>query len=270
MKKTMLLSKKIGLILISVVLSSTLFAENSKIKGMVKAEQYQKLLEKSYISDSRDNGSMELTLLPDTVYSDKVKASMIEKGDKNYPFTYEGLYLLNKQWLLENSNSTKSEITIEDVSRITRSVSKMQGMKYYSTTKKKECVLYEKTYMVDKENGKTAIPDQNTGNADGQISYCMQDDNSFGVNHYMLKYFQSEDSMMAQFNITDTMGLGPFKAIYPGKMVINIVVVDCGEDLLLYMNTDLDSVKFPGIKAQITDSMTSRMDAVYKWFITQF
>ena len=66
------------------------------------------------------------------------------------------------------------------------------------------------------------------------------------------------------------MGIGPFKAIYPDKMIINILVIDCGDDLLLYLNTDLDSVKYPGIKGQITDSMSSRMDAVYKWFITQF
>ena len=66
------------------------------------------------------------------------------------------------------------------------------------------------------------------------------------------------------------MGIGPFNAIYPGKMKINILVVDCGEDILLYLNTDLDSVKFPGIKGQITDSMSSRMNAVYKWFTTQF
>ena len=66
------------------------------------------------------------------------------------------------------------------------------------------------------------------------------------------------------------MGIGPFKAIYPEKMKINILVIDCGEDLLLYMNTDLDSVKFPGIKGQITDSMSARMNAVYNWFITQF
>jgi hypothetical protein len=146
----------------------------------------------------------------------------------------------------------------------------MQGMTYYSSTKKKECVLYEKTYMIAGPNDKTKIADQNTGNADGQISYCLQDDNSFGVNTYKLSYFQKGDTLLCNFSILDKMGLGPFKAIYPGKMVINILVIDCGDDLLLYLNTDLDSVKFPGIKAQITDSMSSRMDAVYKWFITQF
>ncbi len=252
------------------VFASSMFAENTKAKGMVKAEQYQKLLKEGSVFDSRDNGSMVLTLLPETVYSEKIKASMVEKDSKNFPFTYEGLYLLNKQDLLKKSNSTKETITIEDVSKITRSVSKMQGMKYYSSTKKKETVLYDKCYMIADENSKTAIPDQNTGSADGQVSYCLQDDSSFGINRYKLSYFQNEDTLMCQFRIVDTMGLGPFKAIYPGKMVINIVVVDCGEDLLLYMNTDLDSVKFPGIKGQITDSMTSRMDAVYNWFIKQF
>lgn len=270
MKKTMLLQKKLGLILFSVIFSSSLFAENAKVKEMVKAEQYQKLLNEGSIFDSRDNGSMVLTLLPETVYSEKVKASMVEKDSKDFPFTYEGLYLLNKQDLLKKSNSSKTSITIDDVSVITRSVSKMQGMKYYSTTKKKETVLYDKCFMIADEKGKTAIPDKNTGNADGQVSYCLQDDSSFGINRYKLSYFQNEDTLMCQFRIVDTMGLGPFKAIYPGKMVINIVVVDCGDDLLLYMNTDLDSVKFPGIKAQIVDSMTSRMNAVYEWFTTQF
>jgi hypothetical protein len=146
----------------------------------------------------------------------------------------------------------------------------MQGMKYYSTTKKKECVLYDKAYMIAGPGDERKIEDQNTGNADGQISYCLQDDNSFGKNTYKLSYFQQEDTLLCQFSILDKMGLGPFKAIYPGKMTINILVIDCGEDILLYLNTDLDSVKFPGIKGQITDSMSSRMDAVYEWFITQF
>ena len=95
-------------------------------------------------------------------------------------------------------------------------------------------------------------------------------DNSFGPNRYKLCYFQNENQLLAQFNLVDVMGLGPFKAIYPGKFINNILVIDCGEDFLLYLCTDLDSVKFPGIKGQIVDSMTSRMDAIYKWFITQF
>ena len=244
--------------------------ENAKVKELVASQYYDKLVSKGVVSQYRDDGSKGFKLLPKTFYAAKINESQIEKDPKNFPYTYEGLYLLSKKDLLAKGKSGKSTITIDDVSVVVRSVSKMQGMTYYSSTKKKEAVLYDKVYMIAGPGKKTKIDDQNKGNADGQVSYCLQDDASFGVNTYKLSYFQKDDSLLCRFDIMDKMGLGPFNAIYPGKMVINILVIDCGDDLLLYLNTDLDSVKFPGIKGQITDSMSTRMDAVYKWFTTQF
>ena len=266
------LIKKMSLILLaSAAFAGNCFAaENARVKELVGSKYYDALVKKGVVSEYRDDGSKGFRLLPETAYSSKINESQIQKDEKNYPYTYEGLYLLSKKDLLAKSGSSKNTITIDDVSVVVRSVSKMQGMTYYSTTKKKECVLYETTYMIAGPEDKTPVADKNTGNADGQISYCIQDDNSFGVNTYKLSYHQSEDSLYCNFCILDKMGIGPFKAIYPEKMKINILVIDCGEDLLLYMNTDLDSVKFPGIKGQITDSMSARMNAVYNWFITQF
>lgn len=266
------LIKKMSLALFAgaVFAGNAFAAENAKVKSLVNSQYYAALVKNGIVADYRDNGSNKLLLIPESVYSEKIKSNMIAKTPKNYPYTYEGLYLLNKKDLLAKGSSGKNSINIDDVSKVVRSVSKMQGMKYYSTTKKKECVLYEKAYMIAGPGNTTKVEDQNTGNADGQISYCLQDDNSFGVNTYKLSYYQKEDTLLCRFEILDKMGIGPFNAIYPGKMVINILVIDCGEDLLLYLNTDLDSIKFPGIKGQITDSMSSRMDAVYKWFITQF
>lgn len=272
MRNKLTFVRKIICILSAGVLFSGLcFAgENAKVKELVSSKYYDTLVKKGVVSQYRDDGSKGFNLLPQTIYASKINESQIAKEEKNFPFTYEGLYLLNKKELLAKGTKGKSTITIDDVSVVVRSVSKMQGMTYYSSTKKKECVLYEKAYMIAGPGKKTKIADQNTGNADGQVSYCLQDDNSFGVNTYKLSYFQKDDSLLCRFDIMDKMGLGPFNAIYPGKMVINILVIDCGDDLLLYLNTDLDSIKFPGIKGQITDSMSTRMDAVYKWFITQF
>ncbi len=272
MRNKLTFVRKIICILSAGVLFSGLcFAgENAKVKELVSSKYYDTLVKKGVVSQYRDDGSKGFNLLPQTIYTSKINESQIAKEEKNFPFTYEGLYLLNKKELLAKGTKGKSTITIDDVSVVVRSVSKMQGMTYYSSTKKKECVLYEKAYMISGPGKKTKIADQNTGNADGQVSYCLQDDNSFGVNTYKLSYFQKDDSLLCRFDIMDKMGLGPFNAIYPGKMVINILVIDCGDDLLLYLNTDLDSIKFPGIKGQITDSMSTRMDAVYKWFITQF
>ncbi len=272
MKNKLTLVRKMGCLLVAGVLlgGNCIAGENAKVKELIDSKNYDTLISKGLVAQYREDGSSGFNLLPKTVYSSGINQTQVAKEPKNFPYTYEGLYLLSKKDLLAKGNSGKSTITINDVSRVVRSISKMQGMKYYSTTKKKECVLYEKTYMIAGPNDKTKIEDQNTGNADGQVSYCLQDDNSFGVNTYKLSYRQNEDTLWCNFSIMDKMGIGPFKAIYPGKMIINILVIDCGDDLLLYLCTDTDSVKFPGIRGQITDSMSSRMDAVYKWFITQF
>lgn len=262
--------KKIFAVSIFLGICFCLFAENPKIKELVDEKYYEKLVKDGSITIYRDDGSSDYLLLPKSEYAEQIKKCKIAKEKKNYPFVYEALYILNKKDLIKSSNSSAENLDITDVSRICRSVSKMQGMKYYSTTKKKECVLYEKTYMIAGPDDKTPIADQNTGSADGQVSYCLQDDNSFGINTYKLSYRQNEESLWCNFSILDKMGIGPFKAIYPGKMIINILVIDCDDDLLLYLCTDTDSVKFPGIKGQITNSMSARMEAVYKWFKTQF
>ena len=270
-KKTSFVKKMSMVLFAGAALTASTFAgENAKAKSLVDPKYYSELTKKGIVSTYRDDGAKGFFLLPESIYKNKIIETQVTKQEKNYPYTYEALYLLNKKDLLAKGKSGKDSITIDDVSVVVRSVSKMQGMTYYSTTKKKECVLYETTYMIVGPEDKTPVADKNTGNADGQISYCIQDDNSFGVNTYKLSYHQSEDSLYCNFCILDKMGIGPFKAIYPEKMKINILVIDCGEDLLLYMNTDLDSVKFPGIKGQITDSMSARMNAVYNWFITQF
>ena len=248
----------------------SIHSQSEKLKSLVPSDIYYDLLYSGKYTEYRDDGSMTLKYLPETEYSQIIRDGMVEKDKKNYPFTFEGVYCAKKTDLLNNPNASASDLTIDDVSRVCRSVSKMQGMTYYSTTKKKVRVLYDKAYMVKSENSNEQIPDENTGNADGQVSYCMQDDASFGKNHYKLTYHQNEDTLLCEFSITDTMGLGLFKAIYPGKMKIYILVTDCGEDLLVYLCTDLDSVKYPGIKDQITDSMTTRMNAVYEWFYKQF
>lgn len=266
------LMKKMGLMLFAgAVFAGTAFAgENDKVKGMVSTQLYEQLVKEGSIADYRYDGSEEFKLLPKTVYSEGLFRTMIKKEPGNFPYTYEGLHLIKKADLLKQGNSGKTSITIDDVSKVVRSLSTMEGLKYYSTTRNKEMVLFKKCYMIAGAGDKTKVPDQNTGNADGQISYCLQDDSSFGENTYRLTYHQNEDSLWCNFTILDKMGIGPFRPIHPGKMIINILVVDCGDDILLYLCTDTDSVKLPGIKGQITKSMLARMNAVYEWFKTQF
>ena len=266
-------TKKFALIIFSVIFAVSAFAQTKNVKDLVPAKYYDELIRDGYVLRS-SNGSNGFLLLPNSSYSGKLKASSVEKEKGNFPFVYEGLYFISKNDILNESHSSKTSITIDDVAKVCRSVSKMEGMEYYSHSRKRNEVLYEEAYMISEDDldarKPKAIPDQNTGNANGQVSYCLQKDSSFGRNKYKLMYFQNNDELFTQFILMDKMGIGPFNALYPEKMKINLLVVDCGDDLLLYLCTDVDAKKFPGIEGMIKDSMTARMEAVYNWFRKQF
>ena len=216
--------KKIAVVLFTAVFAAGAFAQESKkfvdVKTIVPTSLYDELMSKGSILKNSD-GANGFLLLPETYYSDKVKESAVIKEDGNFPFVYEGLYYLNKADILKASNSTKKEITIDDVARVCRSVSKMQGMEYFSHRRNKYRVLYERCYMIDEKDldkkNPDPIPDQNTGNADGQVSYCFQDDSSFGANKYKLSYHQHDNELFTQFVLMDKMGAGPFNALIQEK-----------------------------------------------------
>ena len=271
MKKNL---KKIALILVSAIFVGTLFAQQVvDVKEMVPPQYLDELISNGRVIVSSD-GSKGFQLLPETYYTAQIRASEVEKEEKNFPFIYEGLYYLNKDEILKTSNSSKTDITIDDVAVVVRSVSKMEGMEYYSNRRGRYEVLYDECYTIREEDldvrRPERIPDQNFGPADGQVIYCQQKDSSFGRNKYKLSYHQHDNELFTQFVLMDNMGAGPFNALYPGKMKINLLVVDCGDNLLLYLCTDVDSKKFPGIAGMIVDSMTARMEAVYNWFLKQF
>jgi len=236
---------------------TSLFAQKAaKRVEQITGEYYEKLVKNGKLTMSSVLGSANLWLLPQTEYAFEIKNSLVTKQEKDFSFTYETLYYIEKQ------------ASIEKISEIARSISKMEGLKYYSTTKKKEQVLYKNAYMVDGKDSKKEIPDQNKGNADGQISYCLMDDNHFGKTIYELSYNQSKEELLTTFSNQDDMGYGPFRLIQPEKLVINLLVEPCEDGIVVYLCADLSCKNFPGLKDSITDSISTRIDAISKWFIS--
>ena len=98
----------------------------------------------------------------------------------------------------------------------------------------------------------------------------MLDDASFGENVYKMDYSQSEDCLCAILRIEDPMGIGPVKAIKGGNLIVYYLVVDSDDSYVIYLAVNGTYKKMPGMKKQISDSLNSRLEAVYDWFITQF
>lgn len=246
------------------------FSQTNDVKKLVPAKYLDQLLKDGQVEIIHEEEKDDYVLLPSTVYDSKINGNRIIKGNKDFPFVFEGLYYVSKDELKKQSNSSDDVIDMNDVSRVLRSISKMQGMTYYSNTRKKYKTLYKKAYTISSPDSKTAIADNIEGSADGKVIYCLQDDASFGITRYKLEYSQKADMMYAVFNNTDSIGVGPITGINKGQLKINVLVIDCGDSILLYLITDVNANKVPGIKNLVTDSMVARMNAVHEWFLKQF
>ena len=238
---------------------TNLFGQNNistNAKDIVGEKNYNQLVKEGKIVSTSFDEKPQLKLLPLSEKSNLIKNKLIKKEQKNFFYTYETLYFIPKQ------------ITVQKAGELARSISKMEGIKYYSNTKKKEVVLYKKAYTVEDASSKTKIADKTSGSADGKYIYALLDDNSFGQIRYKISYSQSEQELLTSFVNSDDIGIGPIRAIMPEKLIINLLVIPCKEGIVVYLCADLESKNLPGVKAKITDSISSRIDAISKWFIS--
>ena len=237
------------------------------LKEIISEDVYNNLKKENHLERTLYKPeTIELILAPDT--------SVVKEAVKSWPadqekpvYVSEQIYLLNKK-TLGSGNVEKNNI--DKASKILRSASKMQGMQYYSSTEKKVTTLYKECYSIKGPGDRTKIADDIEGNADGKTLYCLQNDHSFGKTEYRLQYHQTETEVNANFLNVSPLYVGIIKGVDSRNLSINIVVTDCGEDLLVYL---LVQAKFPALSMfedTMNDSFTSRLNAITNWFIEQF
>ncbi|MGP1458637.1 MAG: DUF6675 family protein [Treponema sp.] len=255
--------------------AASLFAEDVKLENAVSAAQLKELKSTGVVQVIHPKDDSKLSLLPECTYKSQAEKAVLAKSDKNVPFVAEFLYLVPKTELLKNSADKNKTIDTDALSVVFRSISKMQGMRYHVGEKGPKDIgelLYKKAYMIANPDSDEPIADKNTGNADGQISYCYQHDHTYGDTKYKLEYHQSGNVLYATFlNTLPLTSLG-VKVIMPGNMRISIISIDAGDSVLLYLSTDCDAKKIGvlNVRKQIEESMTARIEAIYSWFMKQF
>lgn len=227
--------------------------EQLKAQGVVQNQFYKK-------------GDSTIKLAPKTPLAEQAAAFWPENEEKPV-FIMENLYLLKKS---ELGDGDVSKMDIDFVSKIIRSVSKMEGMEYYSYSDKKTKVLYKECYCIAGPNDRTRVPDDTEGSAEGKVMYCMQNDCSFGKTNYQLNYHQSAKETSAGFINVSPVYIGFVKAVDTNNLRISLVITDCGDSFVVYM---LVQAKFPAlsiIENKMNDSFRGRLEAIYKWFVAQF
>jgi len=201
--------------------------------------------------------------------STSVKSSLIPKILKDYSQVKEPSLFREKIFYLESSKS------ISALSKILRSISTMEGIKYYATGEKKWQVLYSKASFIDSPESKNPLPDekiQEESLGDGLKTYCLLEDHSLGSCVYQLSYLENDDEIAVNFLLVEPVKLGPVKAVKSQNLVINLVVTKEDSDsdkLTLYMNVKAKYVKLSLIENRLNKSFERRIDSMYSWFEDQ-
>lgn len=257
--------KKLLVSLFALAVSASIYAQNGKIEDYVNASYINELKAKGNVSVIHPKKENVVTMVPNCVYAQSIKKDLLCTQDKGVPFLAEFLYLIPKSVLTDDI----SKVNVDSMATVFRSISKMQGMTYIHNGGKED-ILYKKAYAVANEDSFDPVADPLEGPTDGLVAYGYQHDHTFGDTKYKLNYYQNENVIYATFlNVIPMSKLG-VKAIMPGNLRTNVMSIDLGDSLLLYLSADVSAKNIVGIRDQIEDSMTVRMDAIYRWFMKQF
>ncbi len=254
--------KRISFVIgIAAAVTFSVFASNSKSKLSEPDLGGREYKETQHILSLEDQ---EVTLVPDGSLASKVKERVFGSISSEMGYSAEKLYEIKKSEISENP------VTIEDISKIMRSISKMEGMLYYSHTRKRWDILYKTAHRIDSLESKNELPDDLEGSADGVEFPVVMEDHSFGKNYYDTSYLQTKKEVAMFMRNTTTMAYGPIKAVKPGNFKLVVYAVDKGDTYDVYMAMYADFNKVSMFEKKMNNSFLARLEAVFRWFLLQF
>lgn len=264
MKKTMI-KKTVTAVLFCI---SCAFASAFSLNELVSTKNAEKLELKGKVQKKRMNEeTLSLKLVPSSPLSKKFKGLWPKSKSDKPVLIGENLYLIKKTDL---DPENPDRVTIQKASEILRSISTMQGLKYYSNTDEEWKTLYKDAYLIDNLKNKKKIADEISGSADGRTAYCLLNDNSLGKTYYSVKYRQTEDEVSVQFENQTSISYAFITAVDEENVKIGLNVMDCGDSLLIYALVEAKFPSFSFLENKLNKSFSARVDAIYNWFINEF
>ena len=203
---------------------------------------------------------MSVSLAPTTDTTDTI----LKTWQQDKPvFMIENLYLYKK--------ASSGSVDVQAISDILHSVSTLEGVEYYSASRKKMRTLYEKSYAVKSvASGKKTIYERVPDDLAASEQLVLQKDLTFGEFIYKYSYFAENNTAGFVCENAQKLKYGIFSLVDPYNMNASLIVIDLGDYLLAYANTRANFAKMPGLSEKLKNSFSTRSDAVYRWFIGQY
>lgn len=249
-------AKKISALFLIILAAGTVEAQNYFPEDLYKQLEQEGEITKTF------KGADQLSLLPDINISREIRADINALDPK---IGVEILYIMDLPGHIKTMSSLEKDLHLYNTMR---KISRMQGIEYYSRSREKMRLLFEKSYLVEKLKSKTALPDSLVENIPEQDRLvCFQKDLSFGTNFYQLDYSYSPGTITLRYMNLDSMYYSIIKAVSPGNLNIYLVVLYTEEKLIIYGLSAADVFSLFGFKKKAEGSFYERLKAIRNWFI---
>ncbi|MGB4270126.1 MAG: DUF6675 family protein [Spirochaetota bacterium] len=203
----------------------------------------------------------ELTLAPTPV----IRAFIIKNASitKNN-ITLEAYHTFKKPQKINNPISSSDRLSIIN---ILHSVSSMQGIKYYSQTRKKLRILFHKSYVIHYPSLKQLYNPIIKHLQQAYTFYTLQEDKTFGKVVYQYTIYQMPEFILLKTENVNSIKYSMMPVVDKRKFKLFLFILDKGEDIALYCLYSIDVIGDKALPLQkVRDSLFHRSDAIIQWF----
>ena len=248
------------------IFSQEIKSEYPKLEDIIDSKYINELKENNKISrffTEKDNSDFQF--YPDLELSKNATKNWKSTRQDKPNFTIESIYRLEKS-KTEFAGEDLDKIIFEDakIKKILRSISKMEGIEYYSNSRKRTEVLYSKAYTVNNPTERKKVED-NFEYSENPI-YVLLDDKSFGEYLSVINNDSKGFENCFEYLNIDNINYGIIKAVEPNNMQVFLDVINCEDEIIVYVFIQ-SKMDVPAIfKSKIYDSFVARTDALFEWF----
>lgn len=174
--------------------------------------------------------------------------------------------------LISMNQDERTPVSIDELTvyNILRSISRMQGIEYFSERRNRMRVLFEESHAISQPDDMTPVPDPHTGRiADTDIVYARQKDGTFGDHVYEITYRRLSNGLMLDLTNLERLRFGFFPAVSERGMRILIYVTPIQGGVLIYSMALADAPGIPGLAGRIAISFENRLNAVVNWLASE-
>ncbi|MDA3956387.1 DUF6675 family protein [Oceanispirochaeta sp.] len=171
---------------------------------------------------------------------------------------------------LKNSEGSKEDMLLHILQSMS-AISTLEGIEYWSGSRKKMYLYLEEAYVVEKNKSskKSADPVFTTLPDEPRTISVFQKDTTFGKAWYDVSYEVRNDSIRLSMINTTTIRYKFFPVLRDERLLIELIVIPREKDLLFYGLAAFRLGNTFGIEMKLDESFDHRMSALQTWFADQ-